>query len=74
MQTFVRPIFFSDAAGHYLLPQSGVRYVNVFENSFGDQYFGQAHKDKVLADITANSSKRHAGAVYRIVVKAKRNG
>lgn len=66
-------IFYSDQQAKSLLMQAnGYRYVNVYENTFGDQYFGGARCTRKLCEDEPGKRGRRGRPLYRIVVKAKR--
>jgi hypothetical protein len=69
---FVSPLFYNDAHAQHLLGH-GVRIANVYQNGFGDQFFGSAHASRKTADARPPFISRHvnAGPLYRIVVRLK---
>lgn len=67
MVGFVKPLFHTDSHARFLL-KSGACHANVFENSFGAQFFGSAHNSRELADRTPGKRRK---PIYRIVVRLK---
>lgn len=62
-------IFYDDTHMRYLLSQQSVRYTNVYENQWGDKYFGASMRKPLKP-----KPNRNGRAVYRIIVRAKQQG